>query len=90
MAGLGWTRASLPAQLSSYFRFDTKFALCLSSSTRSSGAVFFGNGPYMFHPNVDVSLSLMCTPPIVNPVTESGFVVVASPKYFIGVKKNYN
>ncbi|PWA34221.1 Aspartic peptidase [Artemisia annua] len=85
MAGLGWTGASLPAQLSSYFRFDRKFALCLSSSTRASGVVFFGNGPYTLLPNVDASLSLTYTPLIQNPITESGFVGDASPKYFIGV-----
>ncbi|MFS7922685.1 putative nepenthesin [Helianthus anomalus] len=83
MAGLGRTGASLPAQLSTYFRFDPKFALCLS---RSSGAVFFGDGPYTLLPNVDASSSLTYTPLIVNPVTESGFVGDASPKYFIGVK----
>ncbi|KAK9076960.1 hypothetical protein SSX86_005295 [Deinandra increscens subsp. villosa] len=86
MAGLGRTGASLPAQLSSYFRFDHKFALCLSSSTKSSGAVFFGDGPYTLLPNVDASSSLTYTPLIINPVTESGFLGDASPKYFIGVK----
>ncbi|KAJ9550693.1 hypothetical protein OSB04_014738 [Centaurea solstitialis] len=86
MAGLGRTGASLPAQLSSYFRFERKFALCLSSSARSSGVVFFGNGPYSFLPNVDASASLTYTPLVINPVTESGFVGDASPKYFIGVK----
>ncbi|KAJ9550694.1 hypothetical protein OSB04_014739 [Centaurea solstitialis] len=86
MAGFGRTGASLPAQLSSYFRFDRKFAVCLSSSTRSSGVVFFGNGPYTFLTNVDASASLMYTPLVINPATESGFVGDASPKYFIGVK----
>ncbi|KAJ9550700.1 hypothetical protein OSB04_014745 [Centaurea solstitialis] len=86
MAGLGRTGASLPAQLSSYFRFDRKFAVCLSSSTRSSGVVFFGNGPYVFLPNVDASASLTYTPLIINPVTENGFLGDASPKYFIGVR----
>ncbi|KAJ9550696.1 hypothetical protein OSB04_014741 [Centaurea solstitialis] len=86
MAGLGRTDASLPAQFSSYFRFDRKFAVCLSSSTRSSGVVFFGNGPYSFLPNVDASSSLTYTPLVVNPVTENGFVGDASPKYFIGVR----
>ncbi|KAK9076961.1 hypothetical protein SSX86_005296 [Deinandra increscens subsp. villosa] len=86
MAGLGRTGASLPAQLSSYFRFDQKFALCLSSSTKSSGAVFFGEGPYTLLPNVDASSSLTYTPLIINPVTPSGFLGDASPEYFIGVK----
>ncbi|KAK1430061.1 hypothetical protein QVD17_12553 [Tagetes erecta] len=86
IAGLGRTGASLPAQLSSYFKFAPKFALCLSSSTRASGAVFFGDGPYTLLPNVDASSSLSYTPLIINPVTESGFLGDASPKYFIGVK----
>ncbi|PWA61737.1 kinesin-4 [Artemisia annua] len=43
MAGLGRTVMSLPAQLSSYFKFNRKFTLCLSSSTTSSGVVFFGD-----------------------------------------------
>ncbi|KAL8222855.1 hypothetical protein R6Q57_020254 [Mikania cordata] len=86
IAGLGRTGASLPAQLSSYFRFDPKFAICLSSSTTSSGAVFFGDGPYTLLPNVDASSSLSYTPLITNPVTESGFLGDASPKYFIGVE----
>ncbi|XP_071740515.1 probable aspartic proteinase GIP2 [Rutidosis leptorrhynchoides] len=77
MAGLGRTGMSLPAQLSSYFRFDNKFTLCLSSSTTLSGVIFFGNGPYSF---------LTYTPLIVNPVSESWFTGDASPKYFIGVK----
>nr|GEX26036.1 basic 7S globulin-like [Tanacetum cinerariifolium] len=85
MAGLGWTRASLPAQLSSYFKFDKKFALCLSSSTKSSGVVFFGDGPNTLPPNVDVLSSLIHTPLIINPVGQTGFVGDASPKYFIGV-----
>nr|GEY48857.1 basic 7S globulin-like [Tanacetum cinerariifolium] len=80
------TGASLPAQLSSYFRFNRVFALCLSSSTRSSGAVFFGNGPYTLLPNVDASSGLTYTPLIVNPATENGFLGDASPKYFIEVK----
>nr|GEZ23263.1 basic 7S globulin-like [Tanacetum cinerariifolium] len=80
IAGLGRTGASLPAQLSSYFRFNRVFALCLSSSTRSSGAVFFGNGPYTLLPNVDASSGLTYTPLIVNPATENGFLGDASPK----------
>ncbi|GKA55026.1 aspartic peptidase [Tanacetum coccineum] len=86
IAGLGRTGASLPAQLSSYFRFNRVFALCLSSSTRSNGAVFFGNGPYTLLPNVDASSGLTYTPLIVNPATENGFLGDASPKYFIEVK----
>ncbi|KAK1430064.1 hypothetical protein QVD17_12558 [Tagetes erecta] len=86
IAGFGRTNASIPAQLSAYFRFGRKFALCLSSSTRSSGAVFFGDGPYTLLPNVDASSFLTYTPLFVKPVTEHGFLNDASPKYFIGVK----
>ncbi|KAI3754983.1 hypothetical protein L1987_54775 [Smallanthus sonchifolius] len=86
MAGLGRTRVSLPAQLSSYFKFDNKFGLCLSSSTRSSGAVFFGDGPYTLLPNVDASSSLTYTPLIVNPFVVFGENADASSKYYIGVK----
>ncbi|PWA61990.1 Aspartic peptidase [Artemisia annua] len=89
MAGLGRTGMSLPAQLSSYFGFNRKFALCLSSSTTSSGAVFFGDGPYTLSPNVGASSSFTYTPLIINPVSESGFAGDASPKYYIGVKSIY-
>ncbi|KAE9453188.1 hypothetical protein C3L33_14945, partial [Rhododendron williamsianum] len=67
MAGLGRTKISLPAQFSAAFSFPRKFAVCLSSSTRSSGVMFFGNGPYMLLPNTDASASLIYTPLIVNP-----------------------
>nr|XP_043636929.1 probable aspartic proteinase GIP2 [Erigeron canadensis] len=83
LAGLGRTGMSLPAQLSSYLKYDRKFALCLSSS---NGAVFFGDGPYMLGPNVDASTSLQYTPLIVNTITGGGFFGDASPEYFIGVK----
>ncbi|KAJ9550692.1 hypothetical protein OSB04_014737 [Centaurea solstitialis] len=87
IAGLGRAGASLPAQLSSYFGFDRKFALCLSSSTRSSGVVFIGNGPYTFLPNVDASSSLTYTPLVINPVSDNGFNPdTTSAKYYIGVK----
>ncbi|GFZ14094.1 eukaryotic aspartyl protease family protein [Actinidia rufa] len=87
MAGLGITNISLPAQFASAFKFPNKFALCLSSSTNSPGVIFFGNGPYVLLPNVDVSEPLVYTPLIKNPVnTASGFLGEASTDYFIGVK----
>ncbi|KAG5560089.1 hypothetical protein RHGRI_003399 [Rhododendron griersonianum] len=88
MAGLGRTKISLPAQFSAAFSFPRKFAVCLSSSTRSSGVMFFGNGPYMLLPNTDASASLIYTPLIVNPVSTAGsyFQGEASSDYFIGVK----
>ncbi|KAI8566216.1 hypothetical protein RHMOL_Rhmol02G0022800 [Rhododendron molle] len=88
MASLGRTKISLPAQFSAAFSFPRKFAVCLSSSTRSSGVMFFGNGPYMLLPNTDASASLIYTPLIVNPVSTAGsyFQGEASSDYFIGVK----
>ena len=44
--GLGHAPISVPTQLDTHFGFQTKFALCLTSSTRSNGVIFFGDGPY--------------------------------------------
>lgn len=88
MAGLGRTRISFPSQFSAGFSFDRKFAVCLSSSTRSRGVVIFGDGPYNFLPNVDASTNLIYTPLLINPVsTASAFSAGdRSAEYFIGVK----
>ncbi|XP_065859315.1 probable aspartic proteinase GIP2 [Euphorbia lathyris] len=88
MAGLGRTRISLPSQFSSAFSFDRKFAICLSSSTNgNNGVVFFGDGPYVLLPNIDVSKSLIYTPLVVNPVSvrTTSFEGESSSDYFIGV-----
>ncbi|CAN1768266.1 Probable aspartic proteinase GIP2 [Linum perenne] len=77
MAGLGRTKISIPSQFSASFSFDRKFAICLSSS--SKGVVFFGDGPYVLLPNIDVSKSLTYTPLILNKGD-------ASSDYFIGVE----
>ncbi|KAF8401642.1 hypothetical protein HHK36_012588 [Tetracentron sinense] len=88
MAGLSRDRIGLPSQFSAAFRFPRKFALCLSSSTKSNGAIFFGNGPYVMLPNVDVSKNLVHTPLLINPVSTAGsyFKGEKSVEYFIGVK----
>ncbi|XP_040995769.1 probable aspartic proteinase GIP2 [Juglans microcarpa x Juglans regia] len=88
MAGLGRTRISLPSQFSAAFSFYRKFAICLSSSTRANGVVFFGNGPYILLPNMDVSESLIYTPLILNPVSTASIYSQgdSSAEYFIGVK----
>ncbi|KAK3002556.1 hypothetical protein RJ639_022039 [Escallonia herrerae] len=88
MAGLGRTRVSLPAQLSAYFRIPRTFAICLSSALAYDGAIFIGNGPYVFSPDVDASTLLTYTPLLVNPIrTYSAYVRGdASWEYFIGVK----
>uniref|UniRef100_A0A2N9HNR3 Peptidase A1 domain-containing protein n=1 Tax=Fagus sylvatica TaxID=28930 RepID=A0A2N9HNR3_FAGSY len=88
MAGLGRTMISLPYQFSAAFRFHRKFAICLSSSTRSNGVMFFGDGPYVLLPNIDVSKSLIYTPLIKNPVStaSSYFKGEPSAEYFIKVR----
>ncbi|GMN67427.1 hypothetical protein TIFTF001_036488 [Ficus carica] len=88
IAGLGRKKIGLPLQLASAFSFNRKFAVCLSSSTRSKGVIFFGNEPYVFLPNIDVSKNLIYTPLILNPVSTSGsfFEGETSADYFIGVK----
>ncbi|KAK0606937.1 hypothetical protein LWI29_006618 [Acer saccharum] len=84
MAGLGRSKISLPAQFSDAFSFHRKFAICLSSN----GVVFFGDGPYVFLPGIDVSKSLIYTPLILNPVSTAGSFFQGDPStdYFIGVK----
>ncbi|KAI4369615.1 hypothetical protein MLD38_018038 [Melastoma candidum] len=86
-AGFGRSNVSIPVQLASAFRFPAKFAICLSSSTASSGVVFFGKGPYVLLPNVDVSKSLIHTPLVLNPVSTASayFGEPPSTDYFINV-----
>ncbi|XP_057431683.1 probable aspartic proteinase GIP2 [Lotus japonicus] len=89
MAGLGRNNEiSVPSIFSSAFNFSKKFAICLSSSTKSSGVLFFGDGPYVFLPGVDVSKSLIYTPLITNPDNSAGPIFHGRPaaEYFIGVK----
>ncbi|XAR57200.1 Nepenthesin [Bertholletia excelsa] len=90
MAGLGRTPISLPTQFSSAFKFPQKFAICLSSGPRDGqgGVVFFGDGPYMFLPDIDAANKLSYTSLIRNPVSTASayFSGDASSEYFIGVK----
>ncbi|KAK3001370.1 hypothetical protein RJ639_022152 [Escallonia herrerae] len=67
MAGLGRSRISLPSQFSASFIFPRKFAVCLTSESNASGAVFFGDGPYALLPGVDESSLLTYTPLFINP-----------------------
>ncbi|CAN0886863.1 Probable aspartic proteinase GIP2 [Linum grandiflorum] len=69
MAGLGRTKVSFPSQFSAALKFDRKFAICLSSFKNSRGVVFFGDGPYVLMPKIDVSKSLISTPLILNKVS---------------------
>ncbi|BFG15306.1 hypothetical protein CerSpe_015800 [Prunus speciosa] len=88
MAGLGRSKVGIPSQLASAFSFQRKFALCLSSSPRSYGAMFFGGGPYVLLPGIDVTKSLTFTKLILNPVSTAGASFVGDPStdYFIQVK----
>lgn len=46
LIGLGHAPISVPTQLASHFGFQPKFALCLTSSSRNNGVIFFGDAPY--------------------------------------------
>lgn len=85
MAGLGGTRIAFPSQFAAAFSFHRKFAICLSSG---KGVVFFGDGPYVFLPNVDASDNLSFTPLFINPVSTASAFTQGEPsaEYFIGVK----
>ncbi|KAJ4834377.1 GLC7-interacting protein 2 [Turnera subulata] len=87
MAGLGRSRISLPSQFSAAFSFDRKFAICLTSAN-AKGVVFFGDGPYVMLPGIDVSKNLIYTPLILNPVSTASAYFEGEPssEYFIGVK----
>ncbi|WRX20190.1 Xylanase inhibitor [Theobroma cacao] len=88
MAGLGRYPISLPSFFSAAFSFDRKFAICLSSATKSNGVIFFGDGPYIFPPNIDVSKNLIYTPLVLNPVSTDAIYYTGFPstEYFIQVK----
>ncbi|WMV21704.1 hypothetical protein MTR67_015089 [Solanum verrucosum] len=84
--GLGRNLIALPSQLAEIFSFPRKFAVCLSSSTQSSGVIFFGDG--MMLPNIDVSKDLIITPLITNPFGTGSVPSLNEPssEYYIGVK----
>lgn len=84
MAGLGRNQIALPSQFAAAFGFPArKFALCLSSSTRSSGVVFFGDGPYHFLPNNVIDHTSLTYTPLLNnhPKEQEG----SAGEYFINV-----
>ncbi|KAA8543219.1 hypothetical protein F0562_021286 [Nyssa sinensis] len=86
MAGLGRTRIALPSQFASAFSFHRKFAICLSSSTRFDGVIFFGDGPYVLLPNIDASQSLIYTPLFINPVSTASAFTQGEPEGNGGTK----
>ncbi|PON56548.1 LOW QUALITY PROTEIN: Aspartic peptidase [Trema orientale] len=68
VAGLGHTSVALPSQLASHFGFQPRFATCLSrGGAGKGGVVFFGGGPYILLPGIDVSRQLTYTPLTVTP-----------------------
>lgn len=67
VAGLGHNPGSIPYQLASHYGFHPKFALCLTSSNKAHGVIFFGKGPYKLNPGVDISDPVGLTPITVGP-----------------------
>ncbi|KAH7405289.1 hypothetical protein KP509_15G064000 [Ceratopteris richardii] len=62
-AGLSKSPIALPEQISSKVpSIARKFAYCLPSSPSNSGVIFFGNGPYVFQPGIELSTFLRYTP----------------------------
>ncbi|KAF2307179.1 hypothetical protein GH714_025303 [Hevea brasiliensis] len=57
VVGLGQTSIALPTQLASHFGFRPNFALCLTSSFRSPGFIYFGDDPSTLLPNVSPQMS---------------------------------
>ncbi|CAI0559776.1 unnamed protein product [Linum tenue] len=84
MAGLGRNKIAMPSRFSAAFSFHRKFAVCLSSA---KGVVFFGDGPYVMLPKIDISKSLIYTPLILNKVSTAAAYFEGDPSsdYFIGV-----
>uniref|UniRef100_A0A1J3DY60 Basic 7S globulin n=1 Tax=Noccaea caerulescens TaxID=107243 RepID=A0A1J3DY60_NOCCA len=84
MAGMGRHLIGLPSQFAAAFSFNRKFAVCLPSGGR--GVAFFGNGPYVFLPGIQIS-GLTTTPLLINPVSTASVYTQGekSSEYFIGV-----
>lgn len=87
LAGLGRADIGMPSEFATAFSFRRRFAICLSSSTSSNGVIFFGESPYNFLPNIEVSQSLRYTPLIRNPVSTASAYSSGEPstEYFINV-----
>ncbi|KAK7292387.1 hypothetical protein RIF29_08165 [Crotalaria pallida] len=63
--GLARTAISLPTQLAARYKVARKFALCLPSTSKESGDLIIGGGPYSLPPN-DASKFLRYTPLVFN------------------------
>ncbi|KAL1216566.1 putative aspartic proteinase GIP2 [Cardamine amara subsp. amara] len=83
IAGMGRHSIGLPSQFATAFSFNRKFAVCLTSGR---GVAFFGNGPYVFLPGIEIS-GLQTTPLLINPVSTASTFTQGekSTEYFIGV-----
>ncbi|KAJ0036030.1 hypothetical protein Pint_24900 [Pistacia integerrima] len=90
MIGLARTQVALQTQLSSAYKIQNKFALCLPSSSEDGlGDIFIGGGPYYMPPYTkDASTLLIKTPLIINPVSTAPVYSEGehSDEYFINVK----
>ncbi|KAM3358068.1 hypothetical protein P3S68_020999 [Capsicum galapagoense] len=83
IAGFGHeSPISIPNQLTLDRRFNKKFGMCLSSSTRSHGVIFIGSGSYyVYNPmKIDISKDLVYTKLITN---NRGFLL--SEEYYFQV-----
>ncbi|PWA21781.1 aspartic peptidase A1 family [Artemisia annua] len=87
LAGLGFSKYSLPAQVSTS---SSVFAVCLSGSPSAPGVAFFDLvKPYDFLPGIDVSYHLNYTPLFSHSVpstTQKGNTKQPEDAYFIKVK----
>ncbi|KAL4572063.1 hypothetical protein LXL04_018832 [Taraxacum kok-saghyz] len=90
LAGFGFSKFSLPAQVSTADAASTVFALCISGSPSAPGVAFFNQiKPYYFLPGIDVSDHLNYTPIFshsVAPRTGKTNNKRYEDPYFIGVK----
>ncbi|KDP40113.1 hypothetical protein JCGZ_02111 [Jatropha curcas] len=96
MVGLGREKIALAVQLSSALggSLRRKFAICLPSSSKSNGVMFFGDSPYVFYPGyneskaIDVSSRFTYTKLYINTEFTGSSVVIRgppSPEYFVKV-----
>ncbi|XP_015888303.3 probable aspartic proteinase GIP2 [Ziziphus jujuba] len=80
MAAFGVSNISFPYQFTAAFGLEKKFAICLSPSEKSNGVIFFGNGPYVLQPGIDVSMSLTYTSLITNYFVKEYYLLLKAIK----------
>lgn len=87
LASLGRFNYSLSAQISRGSFSPWIFAVCLPSSSNSTGIALFNGGPYNFSPKIEVSKLLSYTPLILGPKgadTDTTYWY-KSPEYYVGL-----